>query len=87
MVLLKMFYGHVAKILKQMAFVSFSTESILVIFIKASYTVKRFMKAFQHEQNELMWNIDSSCQTQLECSPEIPEQEYKITRQFPLPIK
>lgn len=49
-----MFYGRIAKILKQMAFVSFSTESILVIFIKASYTVKRFMKAFQHEQNELM---------------------------------
>lgn len=49
-----MFYGHVVKILNQMVFVSFSIESILVIFIKVSYTVKRFMKAFQQEQKELI---------------------------------
>lgn len=53
-VFFKMFYGHVVKILKQMVFVSFSTESILVIFIKVSYTVKRFMKAFQQEEKELI---------------------------------
>lgn len=53
-VFFKMFYGHVAEILKQMVFVSFSTVSILVILIKGSYTVKGFMKAFQQEQKELI---------------------------------
>lgn len=54
-VFFKIFHGHIVKILKQMLFLyPFLLESILVIFIKASYTVKRVMNAFFQSRMSLV---------------------------------